>query len=70
MPARHPEEIRHQPGQVVCGDRAIGEEWWAITGKTSNGQALNPAARTTDGVRRQPEGRWLLAIDDPYGGPQ
>jgi ketosteroid isomerase-like protein len=31
------------------------------------GSPLELAGRFTDVVRRQPDGRWLFVIDNPYG---
>ncbi|HAF12136.1 MAG TPA: hypothetical protein DCK99_00285 [Blastocatellia bacterium] len=40
---------------------------WTLTGTDPSGGAVEMAGQTSDVVRRQPEGTWLLVIDIPYG---
>ena len=45
----------------VCGDLALMTNTWTAT--TPAGGSFG--GRTTEVVRRQPDGRWLAVIDDP-----
>jgi uncharacterized protein (TIGR02246 family) len=41
---------------------------WTITASGADGNALMRSGVGADVVRRQPDGTWLIAIDNPYGG--
>ena len=45
----------------TAGDLALLSNTWTAT--TPDGGAFG--GRTTEVVRRQPDGRWLVVIDDP-----
>ncbi len=45
----------------TCGDLALLSNSWTAT--TPGGDSFG--GRTTEVVRRQPDGRWLAVIDDP-----
>jgi ketosteroid isomerase-like protein len=36
-------------------------------GRRKDGTAFERTSRFADVMRRQPDGRWLLAVDNPYG---
>jgi ketosteroid isomerase-like protein len=38
-----------------------------VNGTDVNGNAIALAGQTSDVVRRQTDGTWLLIIDNPYG---
>jgi ketosteroid isomerase-like protein len=40
---------------------------WRLQGTAPDGTALDLTGRTADVLRRQPDGGWLVAIDNPYG---
>ncbi len=40
---------------------------WTLSASAPDGRPIEMGGRTADVVRRQPDGRWLLVIDDPYG---
>lgn len=40
---------------------------WTLTGTGADGSPLTMAGKSTEVVRRQPDGRWLKVIDHPYG---
>lgn len=49
-------------------DLAIVYSGWKLSGGTDpDGNEVNMAGQTTDVVRRQADGTWLLAIDNPFG---
>jgi uncharacterized protein (TIGR02246 family) len=41
---------------------------WTITASGADGNALMRSGVGADVARRQPDGTWLIAIDNPYGG--
>ena len=41
---------------------------FTLSGRRSDGTPFESASRFADVLRRQPDGRWLIAIDNPYGG--
>lgn len=40
---------------------------WTLVSPGANGSLFNLNGQTADVLRRQPDGNWLLAIDNPYG---
>jgi uncharacterized protein (TIGR02246 family) len=40
---------------------------FAMSGTRPDGTPLEHASRFTDVLRRQPDGRWLVAVDNPFG---
>lgn len=40
---------------------------WTLEGAQPDGTPVRLEAMSADVVRRQPDGRWLLLIDDPWG---
>jgi uncharacterized protein (TIGR02246 family) len=52
---------------IESGDLAVAYSDWSLTGGTDPaGTPVNIEARSTDVMRRQSDGSWLDAIDDPY----
>lgn len=49
---------------VEAGDIALHISQWTL--RPDNGSEIT--GRTTDILRRQPDGKWLLVIDNPWGG--
>ncbi|HET7478148.1 MAG TPA: nuclear transport factor 2 family protein [Rubrobacteraceae bacterium] len=49
------------------GDVALLFSDWTLSAATPDGQHIEMGGRTADVVRRQPDGSWLLVIDDPFG---
>jgi ketosteroid isomerase-like protein len=53
---------------VAAEDVAIVYSTWTLKGGSGpNGNPIDLAGQTTDVVRRQPDGTWLFAIDNPWG---
>lgn len=53
---------------LQSGDTALIFARWTLSdGQTPDGP-ISLAGQTSDVARRQPDGRWLLVIDNPYGG--
>ena len=49
------------------GNLALTSTKFSATGKDTNGQAITMSGTTVEVVRRQPDGTWLFAIDNPRG---
>jgi len=53
---------------IRSGDIAILYSRWTMTGGTAaDGSEVNLTGQTSDVVRRQPDGTWLVVIDNPFG---
>ncbi len=50
-----------------AGDVALTCSDWAATATDPAGSAFTMAGRGTEVARRQPDGTWLLVIDNPWG---
>ena len=56
------------PKIAEAGDIALISARWMLTGgKGPDGEEVNLAGRTSDVIRRQPDGGWLFVVDCPYG---
>jgi len=61
-------EFEMQPAKAIrTNDLALLFSRWFIKGTGPDGNAIELRGHTSDVVRRQPDGTWLLAIDNPYG---
>ena len=40
---------------------------FTLSGRRGDGTAFERTSRFADVLRRQPDGRWLIAVDNPYG---
>ncbi len=49
------------------GDVALYLGRWALTGVASDGTPVAMGGESTDVLRRQSDGRWLIALDNPWG---
>jgi len=57
-----------QPRRVIASnDVALLISKWMLAGTGPDGAPVTVAGEATDVARRQPDGTWLLAIDNPYG---
>jgi len=52
---------------IRAGDLALLHSRWTLSGTGPDGSPLNLSGTTADVVCRQPDGTWLLAIDNPWG---
>ncbi len=52
---------------IQSNDLAILYSGWTLTGHAPDGSEVSLKHQTTDVVRRQEDGTWLLAIDNPFG---
>ena len=49
------------------GDVALYLGRWTLTGVGPDGAPVTMGGESTDVLRRQPDGRWLIAVDNPWG---
>ena len=49
------------------GDVALFCSQWTLSGTGPDGKPLAMGGRSADVLRRQPDGRWLIVIDNPWG---
>ena len=60
--------LRSQTQNVVQVDEiALYMSRWTLQGTDGSGQAITMGGESTDILRRQEDGRWLIAIDNPWG---
>lgn len=52
---------------VEAGDIALYCAKWTLTGTFPDGKPLEMSGASSDVLRRQPDGRWLVAVDNPWG---
>jgi uncharacterized protein (TIGR02246 family) len=52
---------------VRAGDLALVSGSWTLTGTAPGGEPVTMRGRTTDVLRRQPDGSWRWVIDAPSG---
>jgi uncharacterized protein (TIGR02246 family) len=50
---------------LQSGDLALLEGRWVLVGASRDGDPFQVTGTSREVVRRQPDGRWLYAIDDP-----
>ncbi len=51
---------------VQVGDIALPYSRWTLRGSRPDGKTVEMAGQGTEVVRRQPDGAWLLVVDNPY----
>jgi uncharacterized protein (TIGR02246 family) len=51
-----------------AGDTALVQNAWSLEGTAPDGAPVRLGGTSADVVRRQADGSWLVAIDDPWGG--
>lgn len=60
--------LRSEAQQVIeCGDLALYVSRWNLRGTDPGGKAMTMGGQSTDILRRQSDGRWLIALDNPWG---
>jgi uncharacterized protein (TIGR02246 family) len=52
---------------VEVDDIALYVGRWTLHGADPTGQAIAMGGESSDILRKQPDGRWLVAIDNPWG---
>lgn len=53
---------------VEVDDIALYMGRWTLQGTDPAGRPVSLAGESSDILRRQPDGRWLVALDNPWGG--
>lgn len=56
-----------RPTVFESGDTALILVKWTLKGTSPQGAPVEISGQTSDVARRQPEGHWLLVIDNPFG---
>jgi len=52
---------------IEAGDIALHLAPWKMTGVAPDGSPITSAGLSVAVLRRQPDGRWLMVIDAPFG---
>jgi uncharacterized protein (TIGR02246 family) len=53
---------------ITAGDVALVMNRWRLRGTQPDGAPVEMGGRSADVLRRGPDGRWRILIDDPWGG--
>lgn len=56
-----------EPEVLLVEDVALVKNHWTMTGTAPDGSVVRDGGISADVVRRQPEGHWLVMIDQPRG---
>ena len=60
--------LRSEAQQLIeAGDLALYIGRWSLSGTDPAGNPVAMAGESTDVLRRQRDGRWLIALDNPWG---
>jgi uncharacterized protein (TIGR02246 family) len=61
-------KIRIETQSVIeAGEIALLRSQWRLTGRSPAGKPIEMSHRSTEVVRRQPDGTWRYLIDHPFG---
>jgi uncharacterized protein (TIGR02246 family) len=52
---------------IQAGDIAVHQSTWKMSGKAPDGKAFEQNGFSVVVLRKQPDGRWLMVIDNPFG---
>jgi uncharacterized protein (TIGR02246 family) len=64
--ALRPTLITQAADTWLCGDVALYVARWSLTGLAPDGAVVNMSGVSADVLRRR-DGRWLIAVDNPWG---
>jgi ketosteroid isomerase-like protein len=53
--------------RVAAGDVALVSNTWTATAQLPDGSTSRQAGLSADVLRRQPDGSWLVLVDQPRG---
>jgi uncharacterized protein (TIGR02246 family) len=60
--------LKGEAHQVVeAGDTALYCSRWTLVGTSPDGKRVEMGGISSDVLRRQTDGRWLVAVDNPWG---
>jgi len=65
--AAKPKFTYGRPEVIVAGTLALHLMPWSMTGSAPDGSRLEDGGLSIAVLRKQPDGHWLMVIDDPYG---
>lgn len=65
--AVRPKLTTHRHELLTLGDLALYHSYWSLTGTAPDGRAVHQGGRSADVLRRGPDGRWRIALDNPWG---
>jgi uncharacterized protein (TIGR02246 family) len=65
-------QVAITPKRVLLGPDgvALASNNWSLAGTNPDGSPVSLAGTSGEIVRRQPDGTWLIAVDDPYSQSQ
>ena len=52
---------------LLAGETALVANRWSLEGTSPDGEQVAMSGTSADVLRRQPDGGWRIAIDDPWG---
>ena len=52
---------------IQTDDIALHSSTWKMSGKTPDGHPIEQSGFSVVVLRKQPDGRWLMVIDNPFG---
>ncbi|WP_119270763.1 YybH family protein [Taklimakanibacter deserti] len=52
---------------IQAGDIALHSYTWKMSGKVPGGAPIEQSGLSVVVLRKQPDGRWLMVIDNPFG---
>ncbi len=52
---------------LETGDIALYHSAWTMTGTDPSDAEIHMSGRSSDVLRRQTDGRWLIVVDNPWG---
>ena len=52
---------------IQAGDIALHSSTWKMSGETPDGHPIEQSGFSVVVLRKQPDGRWLMVIDNPFG---
>ncbi len=67
MAAANPKFEFGQNEVIVTGDIAVHSMPWSMTGTAPDGTKVEQGGLSIAVLRRQPDGNWLMVIDNPHG---
>ena len=60
--------LKGQAHQIVeAGNTALYCSRWTLVGTSPDGKRVEMGGTSSDVLRRQSDGRWLVAVDNPWG---
>ena len=52
---------------IECPETTLHLSAWMLSGTDADGKPFAWQGRTNDVLRKQPDGNWLLSLDNPWG---